>query len=118
MGKIAKTQSLRTLQLPHQPRHRLRQRKSETGTLQIITVFENSVYSVSTSESAPAPNKQKTKNLIIETVIQEEATQPPFKETNSEMPVVCPPDPPIRSFPCSPPDYGSADYERERERLA
>ena len=55
--------------------------------------FENSVCSVS-EDSTPAPKRHKASNPVIETVIQEEALQPPPIETSFELPFVSPPPPP------------------------
>ena len=60
----------------------------------------------------PAPKRQKQNNSIIQTVIHEEALQPPAVETSFELPVVSPPEPqPVRTW--SPEEYDYADYERE-----
>ena len=68
--------------------------------------FESSVCSIS-EDSAPAPKRQKASNPVIETVIQEEALQPPPIETSFELPVVSPPPPPpVGTW--SPEDY---DYD-------
>ena len=69
--------------------------------------------SVSESKSVPAPKKQKTTNPVIETVIQENATQPPLEDTNFELPVVSPPDPRTQPHSSSFSDYDYADYEGE-----
>ena len=42
--------------------------------------FENSVCSIS-DDSAPASKRQKTENPVTETILQEEASQPPATET-------------------------------------
>ena len=74
--------------------------------------FESSVCSVSDNDSMPAPKRQRHVNPVIETVIQEEALQPPVVETSFELPVVSPPAPqPIGTW--SPEEYNYADYERE-----
>ena len=57
--------------------------------------------------------KPKTTHPIIETVIQEEATQPPIEETNFELSAVSSPDPRTRPLSNSPLDYDYADYERQ-----
>ena len=60
----------------------------------------------------PAPKLQRQVNPVIETVIQEEALQPPAVETSFELPVVSPPAPqPIGTW--SPEKYNYAGYERE-----
>ena len=63
-------------------------------------------------DSAPAPKKHKTANPVIETIIQEEASQPPATETYFELPVVSPPAPPPVGtlFPES---HEYEDYARE-----
>ena len=73
--------------------------------------FENSVCSIS-DDSAPASKRQKTANLVIETILQEEASQPPATETEYELPVVSPPAPlPLGTW--SPESYEYDDYARE-----
>ena len=73
--------------------------------------FENSVCSIS-DDSAPASKRQKTANPVIETILQEEASQPPATETGFELPVVSPPAPlPVRTW--SPESYENEDYARE-----
>ena len=72
--------------------------------------FESSVCSIS-DDSAPAPKRHKTANPIIETIIQEEALQPPATETNFELPVVSPPaPPPVGTW--SPENYDYEDYAK------
>ena len=62
----------------------------------------------------PAPKRQKPQNLVIETIIQEEALQPPVVETFFESIVVSPPDPRIRPLGTLPTkEYNYADYEGE-----
>ena len=73
--------------------------------------FENSVCSIS-DESAPAPKRQNTANPVIETIIQEEASQPPATETDFELPVVSPPAP-LSVGTWSPESYEYDDYARE-----
>ena len=76
--------------------------------------FESSVCSISDPETMPAPKRQRANNLVIETVIQEEALKPPAVETSFELPVVSPPDPRICQLRTSPPEeYDYADYESE-----
>ena len=73
--------------------------------------FENSVCSIS-GESAPASKRQKTANPVIETILQQEASQPPATETEFELPVVSPPAPlPVGTW--SPESYEYNDYARE-----
>ena len=73
--------------------------------------FENSVCSIS-DDSAPASKRQKTANPVIETILQEEASQPPATETEFELPVVSPPaPPPVGTW--SPESYEYDDYARE-----
>ena len=73
--------------------------------------FKNSVCSVS-DDFAPAPKRHKATNPVIETVIQEEALQPPATETSFELPVVSPPaPPPVGTW--SPEDYEYDDYASE-----
>ena len=74
--------------------------------------FEISVCSVSNSEPALVSKKPKS-NPVKETVILEDATQPPIAETNFELPVVIPPYSGIRPLSSSQPDYDYADWERE-----
>ena len=62
----------------------------------------------------PAPKRQKPNNPVIETVIKEEALQPPSVETSFELPVVSPPGPRIRPLGTLPPEeYKYVYYERE-----
>ena len=64
------------------------------------------------NESMPAPKRQKQNSPVIETVIQEEALQPPVVETSFELLVVSPPaSQPIATW--SPDEYNYADYEPE-----
>ena len=73
--------------------------------------FENSVCSIS-DDSAPASKRQKTANPVIETILQDEASQPLAIETEFELPVVSPP----ASLPVgtwSPENYEYVDYARE-----
>ena len=73
--------------------------------------FENSVCSIS-DDPAPASKRQKTANSVIETILQEEASQPPAAETEFELPVVSPPaPPPVGTW--SPESYEYDDYARE-----
>ena len=74
--------------------------------------FENSVCSVSDDSVAPAPKRSKTANPVIETIIQEEASQPPVLETSFDLPIVSPPAPPLVET-CSPEKYEYEDYARE-----
>ena len=55
--------------------------------------FESSVCSVNENQPMPEPKCQKQNNQLIETVIQEEALQPPTVETSFEFPVVSSPAP-------------------------
>ena len=73
--------------------------------------LEISVCSIS-DDSAPASKRQKTANPVIETVLQEEASQPPATETEFELPVVSPPAPPPVGI-WSPESYEYNDYARE-----
>ena len=74
--------------------------------------FESSVCSVSNPEPISALKLQKQNNLVIETVNQKEASQPPAVETSFELPVKSPPEPqPVRTW--SPVEYDYADYEGE-----
>ena len=50
--------------------------------------------SLSGDSAAPAPKRHKTANPVTETIIQEEASQPPALETYFELQVVSPPAPP------------------------
>ena len=56
--------------------------------------FEGSVCSISDDSAAPVPKKQKPANPVIETIIQEEAAQPPVPDTHYELRVVSPSAPP------------------------
>ena len=74
--------------------------------------FESSVCSVSDDSAAPAPERSKTANPVIETIIQEEASQPPVVETSFDQPIVSPPaPPPVGTW--SPENYEYEDYARE-----
>ena len=58
------------------------------------------------------PKRHKSTNPVIETVIQEEALQPPAPDTSFELPVVSPPAPlPISTW--SPEAYDYEDYAKE-----
>ena len=68
--------------------------------------------SVNDPETIPAPKLQKQCNPVIETVIQEEALQPPAVETSFELPVVSQAESqPVGTW--SPEEYNYADYERD-----
>ena len=56
--------------------------------------FESSVCFVLDDSAAPAPKRSKTANPVIETIIQEEASQSPVVETSFDLPIVSPPAPP------------------------
>ena len=74
--------------------------------------FESSIYSVIDNDSALVPKRHKSINPVIETVIQEEALQPPAAETSFDLPVVSPPvPPPVGTW--SPEEYTFEVYERE-----
>ena len=74
--------------------------------------FESSVCSVSDDSAAPAHKGHETANPVKETIIQEEASQPPASETYFELPVVSPPaPPPVGTW--SPENYEYKDYARE-----
>ena len=74
--------------------------------------FESSVCSVSDDSAAPAPKRTKTANPVIETIIQEEASQPPVAETSFELHNVSPPaPPPVATW--FPKIYEYEDYARE-----
>ena len=77
--------------------------------------FESSVCLVNNQETAPVCKRQGTINPVIETVIQEEAPQPPLKETNFELPIVSLLHPRIRPISSLPQDvdYDYTDYESE-----
>ena len=63
-------------------------------------------------DSAPAPKRHKTVNPVIQTIIQEEASQSPATETYFELPVVSPSaHPPVGTW--SPENYEYDDYSRE-----
>ena len=71
--------------------------------------FESSVCSVSDDSAAPAPKRSKTAKPVIETIIQEDASQPPVVETSFDLPIVSPPAPPSNWYMV--PEY--EDYARE-----
>ena len=73
--------------------------------------LESSVCSVS-DYSVPVSKRHKSTNPVIETVIQEEALQPPALDASSELPVVSPPAPPLIGT-WSPKEYDYDDYARE-----
>ena len=74
--------------------------------------FESSVCSISDDSAAPVSKKQKPANLVIETIIQEEAAQPPVLDTHYELRVLSPPaPPPVATW--SPESYEYEDYARE-----
>ena len=74
--------------------------------------FESSVCSVSDDSVAPAHKRSKTANPVIETIIQEEASQTPVVETSFDLPIVSPPaPPPVGTW--SPENYEYEDYDRE-----
>ena len=56
--------------------------------------FESSVCSVGNNDSVPVPKRHNSTNPVIDTVIQEEALQPPVIDTSFELPIVSPPAPP------------------------
>ena len=102
--------------LRHQspPQRLLRQLLSQNGPEKLPII------SVSRSQYAPSAiifplrcqNDKKTINPVIETVIQEEAPQPPTADTSFELPVVSPPAPPLNGA-WSPVEYDYKDYARE-----
>ena len=74
--------------------------------------FESSVCSLSDDAAAPVSKKQRSANPVIETIIQEEAAQPPVPDTDYELQVVSPPaPPPVGTW--SPVEYDYDDYARE-----
>ena len=74
--------------------------------------FESSVCSLSDDLAAPVSKKQRPANPVIETIIQEEAAQPPVPDTDYELRAVSPPaPPPVGTW--SPVDYNYDDYARE-----
>ena len=76
--------------------------------------FGISVCSVNDSETMPAPERQRPKNPVIETIKKAEALPPPAVEIFFELLVVSPPEPRIRQLVVSPPEKNLyADYERE-----
>ena len=74
--------------------------------------FESSVCSVSNDSAVTAPKRSRTTNRVIETIIQEEASQPPVVETSFNLPIVSPPAPPPFGT-WSPENYEYEDYVRE-----
>ena len=74
--------------------------------------FESSACSTSDDSAAPVSKKQKPTNPVIETIIQEEAAQPPVPDTHYELRVVSPPaTPPVGTW--YPESYQYEDYARE-----
>ena len=74
--------------------------------------FESSVCSDSDDSAATAPKRSKKANPVIETIIPEEASQPPVVETPFDLPIVSPPaPPPVGSW--SPENYEYENYARE-----
>ena len=74
--------------------------------------FENSVNSVSDDSTAPVSKKPKRTNPVIETILQEEATQPPVPDTDYELTIASPSaPPPVGTW--SPEEYNYEDYARE-----
>ena len=74
--------------------------------------FESSVCSISDDSAAPVSKKRKSTNPVIETIIQEEAAQPPVPDTYYELQVVSPPaPPPVGTW--SPESYEYEDNARE-----
>ena len=74
--------------------------------------FESSVCSVGDNSAAPALKRSRTANPVIETIIQEEASQPPVVKTSFDLLIVSPPAPlPVGT--CSPENYEYEDYARE-----
>ena len=74
--------------------------------------FGSSVCSVSDDAAVPAPKRPRTANTVIETIIQEEASQPPVVETSFDLPIVSPPaPPPVGTW--SSENYEYEDYARE-----
>ena len=68
--------------------------------------------SISDDSAAPVSKKQEPTNPVIETIIQEEATQPPAPDTYYELQVVSPSaPPPVGTW--SPESYEYEDYARE-----
>ena len=53
-------------------------------------VFESSVNSVIDDSTAPVSKKPKRTNPVIETILQEEATQPPVPDTDYELTIASP----------------------------
>ena len=67
---------------------------------------------MSDDSAAPVSKKQRSANPVIETIIHEEAAQPPVPATDYELRVVSPPaPPPVGTW--SPVDYDYDDYARE-----
>ena len=92
-------------QSPRQPARLPRLNQNESKRPQIISASKVN------EDSAPVPKRHKSTNLVIETVIQQEALQPPAHETPFELPVVSPPaTPPIGTW--SPEEYDYDDYAR------
>ena len=74
--------------------------------------FESSVNSVSDDSTAPVSKKPKRTNPVIETILQEEATQPPVPDTGYELTIASPPaPPPVGTWSLE--EYNYEDYARE-----
>ena len=68
--------------------------------------------SVSDDSAVPATKRSRTANPAVETIIQEEASQPPVAETSFDLPIVSPPaPPPVETW--FPENYEYEDYARE-----
>ena len=74
--------------------------------------FESSANSVSDDSTAPVSMKPKRTNPVIETILQEEATQPPVPDTDYELTIASPSaPPPVGTW--SPEEYNYEGYARE-----
>ena len=77
------------------PRPLLRRlRRKPKGIDELQTILVSGILSVPLAMTALASKRQKTANPVIETILQEEASQPPATETEFELAVVSPPAPP------------------------
>ena len=98
---------------PHPPQLRvLLQSPNEIAEPQIILDLKVLCALLSDDSAAPAPKRSRTANLVIETIIQEEASQPRVVETSFDLPIVRPPAPPPVGTR-SPENYEYEDYARE-----
>ncbi|XP_075258442.1 uncharacterized protein LOC142350476 [Convolutriloba macropyga] len=99
---------------PRKPQAGGKRSRNTSATLNTSNASSFAASSVTSSVASPAPvsKKQKPTNPVIETIIQEEAAQPPVPDTYYELRVVSPPaPPPVGTW--SPESYEYEDYARE-----